>query len=201
VEIREFAIFVTSQVEVKKLTRKTLYFVTQAPLWRMRTGKMKHGVTVRKKKRAPVPRSSEEIRFEYIMQLWDELQRHQDEWDEDLNKWVESLSSEDREQEFIQDMLSQAASSGNVCYEFELFDHAEIAFVAENYVIFRFPEGYGLTKRELAILESPDVVWAYPYVSIGARTCVSDSNSDARWKISLDEWDNHMVIAVLLIDG
>ena len=160
-------------------------------------------MTVQIRKPVPKePRSSDEIRYLYIEQLLAAIQAYQDEWDADLDSFLAGLSDEDRDEEWVQEMIAWAAETNNRCFEMEIFDAGEPAFIAENLFVFRFPKGYSLTKTELAILEAPDVVWSYPRVSIGLRDVLCHGNvEDPRWAVNANEWDDHLVVEVLLIDG
>jgi hypothetical protein len=154
---------------------------------------MTTGVTVRKKKakRWREPRQTNEIQYEYITQLWAELERLQDEDDEEMTTF---LTTAERTESADEVYWSYAERK-----EFfnEMFDAGECALIS-NMFLFRMPKHFACTTRLLKIFNIPDVCWAYAAVNIGVKDIIREHGDDL---FDLKGWDDHLVITVMLIDG
>jgi hypothetical protein len=150
------------------------------------------GVSVRKKiKKRYTPRSSEEIRYEYITQLWAELERRQDEDDQEMTDFLTTAERDNAAQE------TYLAYADRKEFTNEMVDAGDCLMDA-NVFVFKMPKGYALTKRVLEFFEMPDVVWTSCVVHIGLGR---PSINGGCFNEKQDEWRDHLVIEVILVDG
>lgn len=166
---------------------------------------MTAGVTIRKKalkaKLRREPMSSDEIRCSYMLQLWDEMERLQAKVYTETDRWLTSLTAEDRQKSAVQIILNQMIESdGEREFMNELMDHGEPAWIAENVFVFRVPKYYACDGRLIDLIGTPDVCWSFPSVNIGITTHLSDQDKD-RFPVDHESWEGRLVVKVMLIDG